>query len=297
MKPIKLSGKYVLAISGGVDSVTLLDLVIKGTLDKSNIIIAHVDHGIREDSYQDLNLVKDLAQKYNLTFHYKVLELGPNTSEDKARNYRYSFLNSVMSQTKAKSLITAHHQDDLIETILINLIRGTNRKGLTSLSSNDQIYRPMLAYSKKEIIDYAKKNKLKWREDSTNTNTDYLRNHLRLNVLKNMSKLDRQKIININKNQKDLNNQIDSILENIYSQKINQNKLDRLWFNTIDFKTQKEILSHWLRRSGLKEFNAKQIERTVNSLKTASPGAIIEVSKGYNFDIDRKYLALQVSER
>ncbi len=297
MKPINLTNKYVLAISGGVDSVTLLDLVIKGTLDKSNIIIAHVDHGIREDSYKDLDLVKDLAQKYDLAFYYKVLELGPNTSEVKARNYRYNFLNNVLAQTNAKSLITAHHQDDLIETILINLIRGTNRRGLTSLSSNQKIFRPLLNYSKQEIINYAKENKLQWREDSTNNNTDYLRNYLRLKVLNNLSKNNRQKIISINESQKNLNQKIDLILENIYNQNIKDNKLDRLWFSSFDFKIQKEILAYWLRRNGLLEFNAKQIERTVNSLKVATPGAIIEVSKGYNFDIQRKLLALQVLER
>ena len=297
MKPIKLTNRHVLAISGGVDSVTLLDLVIKGTLDKSNIIIAHVDHGIREDSYKDLDLVKELAQQYDLAFYYKVLELGPNVSEEKARNYRYNFLNNVLTQTKAKSLITAHHQDDLIETILINLIRGTNRKGLTSLSSNKKILRPLLNYSKQEIIDYARVNKLKWREDSTNKNTDYLRNYLRVKVLSNLSKSNRQSIVAINESQKNLNQKIDLILENIYNQNIKDNKLDRLWFSSFDFKIQKEILAHWLRRNGLLEFNAKQIERTVNSLKVAAPGAIIEVSKGYKFDVEKKLLALQVLER
>lgn len=297
MQPINLSQKYVVAISGGVDSISLFDLIKKGTKNKKNIVIAHLDHGIRLDSQKDLLLVKNLAEQNNLEFWSKTLDLGSKTSEEKARKLRYDFLNDVLVKTNSKGLITAHHQDDLIETILINLIRGTYRKGLTSLSSNDRIYRPLLNYSKKEILDYAIRNKLKWREDSTNNNTDYLRNHLRHKILNNLSASERQRIVAINQNQKELNKKMDDILENLFAKNIKHNKLDRLWFNSIDLKIQKEILSHWLRKNGLLEFNTKQINRTVNSLKVASPGAIIEVSKGYNFNIGKNLLALRVSER
>ena len=297
MNPIQLTNQYVIAVSGGVDSMTLLDLILKGTKNTDLIIVAHVDHNIRIDSGKDLQLVSRISRKHNLKFYSTHLNLEPHASEEKARLGRYQFLNEVVLNTGAEGLITAHHQDDLIETILINLIRGTNRKGLTSLASNHQIYRPLLNYSKKAILSYALKNDLKWREDSTNKDTDYLRNYLRLQVLNKLQFNQRRAILNISENQKDLNRAIDTILDNLYRLKIKNDRLDRLWFNAIDFKTQKELLSYWLRRKGLREFNLKQIERTVNYLKVARSGAIIEVSKGYTFDIDKDYLALRALER
>jgi tRNA(Ile)-lysidine synthetase-like protein len=101
-------GRYVVAVSGGVDSVALLDILRQQT--GLELIVAHFDHGIRKDSCQDRLLVEQLAKRYGLTFVYEEAKLGPRTSEETARRARYAFLNKVMREHQAVAIVTAHHQ-------------------------------------------------------------------------------------------------------------------------------------------------------------------------------------------
>lgn len=171
--------KYVVAVSGGVDSVVLLDMLVRGEfgVKKSELIVAHFDHGIRKESADDANFVRELTGRYEVLFETKREVLGKNASEDLARERRYEFLRGVAKKHKAK-IVTAHHADDLIETIAINLTRGTGWRGLAVLDSPD-IWRPLLDTTKNELIAYAKSHRLEWREDATNKDTKYLRNKLR----------------------------------------------------------------------------------------------------------------------
>jgi len=166
--------RYIIAVSGGVDSVVLLDMLVKESRD---LVVAHFDHGIREESAADAKFVGELAEKYGLVYETKREELGNNASEESARERRYEFLRDVAKKNGAK-IVTAHHADDLVETIAINLIRGTGWRGLAVLDSPD-IERPLLGMTKKDLLAYAKKHKLQWREDATNKDTKYLRNDVR----------------------------------------------------------------------------------------------------------------------
>ncbi len=176
--------KYIVAVSGGVDSVVLLDMLVNDNLPSSRspvsisqLIVAHFDHGIRSDSATDAAFVRDLAEKYNLPYETAREELGADASEELARDRRYAFLRSVAKKHNAK-IITAHHLDDLVETIAINITRGTGWRGLAVLDSLD-IERPLLGTTKPELIDYAQKKSLEWRDDPTNQNLKYLRNDVR----------------------------------------------------------------------------------------------------------------------
>ncbi|HET7827717.1 MAG TPA: tRNA lysidine(34) synthetase TilS, partial [Candidatus Saccharimonadales bacterium] len=170
------SGKYVLAVSGGVDSMTLLDLL--SNLSGVDFIIAHFNHGTREDSDLDEALVTAAAGRYGRLLEIGRGGLGPKASEDTARRARYAFLEAIRQKHGAKKIITAHHQDDLIETALLNILRGTGRRGLSAMADNPDVLRPLLNISKSEIISYVRRQKLAWREDSTNQDTDYLRNYI-----------------------------------------------------------------------------------------------------------------------
>lgn len=166
--------KLVVAVSGGVDSMVLLDMLIKsGT---HTLVVAHFDHGIRDDSKEDAALVGAVAKKNGLKYEEAREELGPSASEELARSRRYAFLRRIASKHGA-TVATAHHMDDIAETVAINLTRGTGWRGLAVMASD--IYRPLLAMSKEEIYQYAKDNQLVWREDSTNQSDNYLRNRLR----------------------------------------------------------------------------------------------------------------------
>jgi tRNA(Ile)-lysidine synthase TilS/MesJ len=106
-------------------------------------IVAHYDHGVRSDSQLDRQLVQGVARQHGLTFVYDEGKLGPGTSEAVARKARYAFLRKVQQTTGARAIITAHHEDDLLETALLNLLRGTGRRGVTSLRSRHDIHRPL----------------------------------------------------------------------------------------------------------------------------------------------------------
>lgn len=123
-------GTYIVAVSGGVDSVVLLDMLAKQA--DLQLVIAHFDHGIREDSKQDALFVAHLAAKYHVPFESERVELGHGASEALAREKRYAFLRMMFKKYNADAIITAHHQDDVIETSMINILRGTGRHGLSS---------------------------------------------------------------------------------------------------------------------------------------------------------------------
>lgn len=165
---------YIVAVSGGVDSVVLLDMLVKK--GEQTIIVAHFDHGIRDNSSDDAAFVEALAKKYNLRFESRREELGPLASEDLARTRRYTFLRYLSTRYSGR-VVTAHHGDDIVETVAINFTRGTGWRGLAVLDAD--IDRPLLDYTKSELIIYADTHGLIWREDSTNAGDRYLRNRLR----------------------------------------------------------------------------------------------------------------------
>jgi tRNA(Ile)-lysidine synthase len=196
--------KYVVAVSGGVDSVVLLDMLAK---KEDELIVAHFDHGIRPDSANDAEFVRTLAERYGCVFETTREELGADASEELARDRRYAFLNSIAKKHNA-TIMTAHHADDIIETIAINMIRGTGWRGLAVLGS-PSIERPLLDMSKAEIINYAKANGLEWREDSTNQDTTYLRNDVR-QKLKNLDEDTKELLRQYRKRQCFLRKEVDN---------------------------------------------------------------------------------------
>lgn len=166
--------KYLVAVSGGVDSVVLLDVLSK---TDHELVVAHFDHGIREDSASDERFVAGLAARYGSEYIGQRAELGPGASEATSRSVRYEFLRAAAKKHQA-TIVTAHHQDDLIETIAINLKRGTGWRGLAVFGARD-IARPLIGKTKQELYQYALHHQLEWVEDETNHDQRYLRNQLR----------------------------------------------------------------------------------------------------------------------
>jgi len=165
---------YVVAVSGGVDSIVLLDMMVRSK--DASIVVAHFDHGIRDDSHEDADFVAAVAESYGLVFETRREELGANAGEALARARRYLFLREIAKKYDAE-LVTAHHADDMVETVAINLLRGTGWRGLAVLDSGD--LRPLIKTQKKDILAYALQHNLEWREDSTNHSNRYLRNRVR----------------------------------------------------------------------------------------------------------------------
>ena len=284
-------GTYVVAVSGGVDSVVLLDVLSK----QKNLVlvVAHYDHGIRKDSSEDRRFVEALAKHYGLPFEYAEGKLGAKTSEAAARAARYKFLEGVKNKHKTDAVITAHHQDDLLETAIINMLRGTGRKGLTSLSSGSSIVRPLLGLTKHELLEYAKANKLDWHEDSTNSDTKYLRNYVRHNIVAKLTAEQRRKLMQIIESQRSVNAQLDALL----LPQVESRELQRSWFAGLPHEVAREAMAAWLRANGLREFDKATIERAVVSAKTALPGKQVPIKKDVFLEVKKANLALRYPER
>lgn len=286
-------GKYVVAVSGGVDSVVLLDLL--RTHPGLELIVGHFDHGIRIDSAEDAKFVETLAKQASLPFRLGQAKLGPRASEAMARDARYNYLRQIMYDENADGIITAHHQDDVLETAVINLIRGTGRSGMASLRSTDGIIRPLLKESKSNIHKHAATRKLRWREDSTNLDTTYLRNHVRLHVLPRLGKDGRAQLLQLIESTGEVNVELNALLEQLLGGQ-DPRMLSRHAFIMLPHTLARETLAAWLRQNGIREFDRPAIERMTVRLKVLPHGKRIDISKGY-YIIIGKNLALKHPER
>ncbi len=264
------NGKYVLAVSGGVDSMVLLDLLAKEP--SIELIVAHFNHGIRPEAGLDEVFVAKKAENYGVKFVSGHGQLGKDASEALAREARYKFLRKAREKHSAKAIITAHHQDDLIETALLNTLRGTNFRGLISIKNNSEIRRPLLGYSKREILNYAQANNLKWREDSSNQDSKYLRNRLREKV-KGLEIRDRQNLIsNIDKVAKRsglLNAEIAKLSHLIYK----KSEVDRYAFTSLPVEIGNQLIAYWLRELQVADFDRQIINRLNTQIRTSRAGS------------------------
>ncbi len=185
---------FLLAVSGGVDSMVLLDLFLKSGL---NFEVAHVNYRLRGDSSdQDQKLVERICKKNRLKLHiYQVSEpeKAGNSIQLWAREIRYRFFREIAAENNLDYIVTAHHLNDQLETFLINLSRGTGIRGLTGIPDNENaILRPLNVFSREDVLEYAKNNAVQFREDETNSKNDYLRNRIRHRIV--------PELLNLNEN-------------------------------------------------------------------------------------------------
>lgn len=287
-------GKYVLAVSGGVDSMVLFDILARH--DGIEMVVGHVDHGIRTESSRDRQFVQHYAHELGLVFEYCEAELGPNASEAKAREVRYKFLNEIKAKHKARAIITAHHQDDVLETAILNLLRGTGRKGLSSLSSRQNVMRPLLNITKAELIDYAKQHSLDWHEDPTNQDTKYLRNYIRKNIISKINLKQRRQLLEIINSTKKVNDELDTLLVKCLSNNRSKQVLDRNLIDKLSHDAGLEILATWFRQCNV-PFDRQAVERVLITTKTFMPAKRVDVSAGWYVLIQKDKLALEHRER
>lgn len=261
------------------------------------LTVAHFDHGIREDSAIDRKLVQGVAKQHNLPFVHGLGRLGPDASEATARAARYKFLDSVKQAANAKAIITAHHQDDMLETAIINILRGSGRRGLTALKDTEKLKRPLLGYSKQQIRDYAIAHALQWREDPSNADTKYLRNHVRHKVLSKFTDGQRAQLLILLEQLAETNKELDQHLDNLLHVQPEMSVLSRSWFTSLPHAAAAEVLHTWLRRHDVSDITSKTIERLIVAMKTGKSGQKIDVDRGYVLNISRNQLALQDLER
>ncbi|MFA6159762.1 MAG: tRNA lysidine(34) synthetase TilS [Parcubacteria group bacterium] len=192
--------KIILAVSGGPDSCCLLDIFSRLQKKYSlELIIAHVNYNLRgKDSVRDEKFVQDLATKYNLeifaldlveTQNFASLHAKKKISENYLRNIRYDFFEKLRINYDFDFVAVAHNADDQVETFLMRILRGSGMSGLSAMKfKNEKLIRPLLSTSRKEILQYLKVNKLKYRTDKTNSQNLFLRNKIRNKLIPSLEK-------------------------------------------------------------------------------------------------------------
>lgn len=184
----------LLAISGGVDSMTMLNLFHEAGF---TISVAHCNFQLRqEDSDKDEQLVKGVCLQLKVPFYSKRFNTNNYAAEKglsiqiAARELRYDWFNELREKNNFDRLATAHHLNDNLETTLLHLVRGTGLSGLRGIPPvNEYIVRPLLSFTKAELVNYAKANKVQWREDVSNETDDYDRNFLRHHIIPKLEEL------------------------------------------------------------------------------------------------------------
>ena len=187
--------KIALGLSGGVDSIVLFHLLVTKYKESYKELVAfHINHGLREESYEEAEFVENFVKNYNVKFYKKELKMNDlvrdsHISEEMlARKLRYEAFEEMSSLERGVKLITAHHKNDQVENILLRLLSGRSMDYNLMIEEETtigrlEVYRPLLNILKADLEQYADKNALKYYVDSTNFDTDYTRNNIRHNIV------------------------------------------------------------------------------------------------------------------
>lgn len=266
---------YLLAVSGGVDSMVLADLFQVSGFD---FHIAHINYHLRnEDSNLDQKLVSDFCNRYKISFHlYEVSEEDKrpeHSVQNWARELRYRFFRETQQKQNLDFLVTAHHLNDQLETFIINLSKASGIRGLSGIPQNENgIIRPLLDFSKDEIYEFAKENQIEFREDISNQKTDYLRNKIRHNIVPELEKINPDFLTNFWKSIHYVNQAKDFINESV------DEKIDILKINSDENQIiiDKERLfqeSELIRYEIFKRFGFND-ENEMQKVRTAQTGSL-----------------------
>lgn len=216
---------YLLAVSGGADSMVLASL-FRDLRDENqdtaySFQVAHINYKLRgEDSDRDQKVVQDFCEKNHIKLHlYEVSEKDKKPDHSIqlwARELRYAFFKKIREKEKLEFLITAHHLNDQLETFIINLSKAAGINGLSGIPANDNyILRPLLSVSKQEIYQFAEENRIEFREDLSNKKSDYLRNKIRNEIVPKLQETNPHFLENFKKSSSYLNQAKDFVQQQI----------------------------------------------------------------------------------
>ncbi|QYS90577.1 tRNA lysidine(34) synthetase TilS [Flavobacterium covae] len=258
--------KLLLAVSGGIDSMILLNLFSKLNLQ---IAIAHCNFQLRgEESNKDEEFVKFESQKLKVKSFIKIFETQIYANDNKlsiqqaARELRYNWFYELLNTQRFDYLLTAHHLDDSLETFLINFTRGTGIEGLTGIPQiNDKIIRPLLIFSREEIEKYAAENNIQWREDASNASDKYFRNKIRHHIVPILKELNTNLLSSFQNTIKNLKQTESLASHSIYNklEEIAIKKGDDIYFDVVKLQTlpnYKAYLYEWLKSYGFHDWDA-----------------------------------------
>ena len=285
----------VSGISGGPDSMCLLYLLIE--LKKKHnfkLIVAHVNHNMRKEALDEANYVKDYALKNDLIFEYFEI---PNDNheflkEAESRKYRYDFFESLIKKYKANYLFTAHHGDDLVETILMRIVRGSSLRGYSGFprltnKGSYKIVRPLITITKDEITKFLDEKNIKYAYDYTNDSMDYTRNRYRKKMLPFLKEEDKDVHLKFKKFSETLK-LYDDFIKNILKEEkpklFKNNVLDLNGFNKLDYLIKRELLYEILSDVIGDDLILTEnlLNNLMNSICSKKPNVVINISNKHN---------------
>lgn len=286
----------VLACSYGPDSMCLLDLLRKCEL---KVVVAHVNHKVRSESDEEYRLLEEYCKKSNIPFEgMSILEEINGNFESKAREIRYNFFEEILTKYNANYLFTAHHGDDLVETILMRIGRGASFGGYAGFSEESEfrgkrLVRPLIFVTKKDILEYNEKYGIVYANDYTNFERVHTRNKIRLDVLPVLKEINpkiHEKFIKFSHTISEYNDYVEkeviSLLDRLYS----NNRLDLDGFNSLPLLLKKHILCTILSeiyRDDITYINDKHLNLIFNLIDGKPNGYVclpngVKVYKYYN---------------
>lgn len=291
---IQAKDKIVLGVSGGPDSISMLDILrqIREEFD-FEIVVAHINHMIRKEAIQDEEYVKKYCEKNNIKCFVKridVIDIANNKkigTEEAGRLVRYDFFDEVLKQTGSNKIAIAHNKNDKIETIIMHLLRGSGLSGLKGIEPiRENVIRPLIECERKEIEKYCDENKLEPRIDKTNFENDYTRNKIRNIVIPYIEKELNPNIIEtidrLSEVVKKEDRYLEKVASNVYEKILIKQEPGQIILELKEFNEQDEVIK------------SRIILYTVKKLFGSSQGIekihINDIIKLCNNNIGNKYL-------
>ena len=294
----------VIGVSAGPDSMCLLDLLQKKT---TKIVVCHINHNVRKESIEEEEYITKYCQDKNIILEKTTINnYQENNFENEARKKRYMFYEEILKKYNSKTLLLAHHGDDLIETILMKISRGSNLEGYAGIKEvsnvkNYQIIRPLLKYTKEDIINYNKSNNIKYYNDSSNQSTNYTRNRYRLNILPLLKKEDKnihKKYLKYSKTLIEyddyIKREVKRNINNVYKDNIinidNLNKLDTFLIKNILYNIMNNIYQN---KNNI--ITDRHIQNIISLLNNTKPNIKIDLPN--NKEIVKEYIKLIIKDK
>lgn len=285
----------VVGVSGGVDSVVLLDVLRRAVM--TPLVIAHVNHGLRgEASDADEAFVRALAVQYGCACETVHVDVAQRAQVEKAsletagRQVRRAFFAEVAARHGASAVFLAHHADDQAETILMNLLRGAGLRGLGGMRERAAcgslwLLRPLLGVRRQEIVAYAEARGLQWREDATNASREPLRNRLRHEALPFLSQLAGRDVVPLLGRSATLLAEEEAWLESLAAGELTRRQrqdgaLPVAPLRALAVPLCRRVLRHWLRQAGVPDVGAAEVEAAWEVLASSSKPASANLPGG-----------------
>ncbi len=293
-KLISKNDVIVIAVSGGIDSMVLLHqlYLLKDSMNLT-LIVAHINHGVREASDEEYEFVRKTTEKYQVIFEgTKLTDLPKTNFHDYARTRRYEFFHHICEKYHANKLALAHHLDDQAETILMRLVRGTSFKGYGGIydSVKDkqiEIIRPLLEVSKETIKNYQEKYQIEYRHDASNDLDAYTRNRYRHHILPTIEKENKQyrsKFIQFTNYMHEANKLVEQMSDTFIRNHLIQRE-NTVLFPVSDFNQENRIVkrdilkkSYDILTKNTNEISYKQMNQLLDIIESEKPNAEMEIS-------------------